>query len=73
MTDASHCVDRLTKKQKDILVFIANEYSQKEISETMSLSVNAVSCQVKQMYKKLEVSGAVGATKIAIKAGLIGI
>lgn len=47
---------RLTKREKEILDFICNGYTNIEISNTLKLSPNTVKVHVKHIYQKIDVT-----------------
>jgi DNA-binding NarL/FixJ family response regulator len=51
----------LTRRETDILECLARGFSNKEIAEQLSLSVETVSWHLKQIYEKLHVHGRTGA------------
>ena len=48
-------VPTLTKREHEVLGFIAKGYSYKEIADALNLSVHTVSSHIKQIYRKLAV------------------
>lgn len=63
--------ERLTSREKDILVYIANGYKKKEIGISLELSENTIKEYVKIIYHKLEINSISEATYIALNSGLI--
>lgn len=63
--------DSITDRELEILKLISLEYSGKEISEALYISVNTVETHRKNLLKKLNVKGTVGLVKFALKHNLI--
>jgi len=61
----------LTKREKEILKLIAEEYTGPEISAYLHISLNTVETHRKNLVQKLGVKGSIGLVKYAIKHGLI--
>lgn len=57
----------LTEREKDTLKLIANEYSTKEIANSLSISVNTVETHRKNLIRKLKVKNVVGLALYAHK------
>jgi DNA-binding NarL/FixJ family response regulator len=62
---------RLTKREVEVLVLIANGFSSKEVSERLFVSKRTVDFHLANIYEKLKVSNRVQAFRVAIKLGLI--
>ncbi|AOW20409.1 response regulator [Urechidicola croceus] len=61
----------LTDREKEILILIGQEYSTREISDSLFISVNTVETHRKNLIKKLKVKNAVGLAVYAYKNKLI--
>lgn len=61
----------LTKREKEILKLIAEEYTGPEMSAHLHISLNTVETHRKNLVAKLGVKGSIGLVKYAIKHGLI--
>jgi DNA-binding NarL/FixJ family response regulator len=61
----------LTKREKEILKLIAEEYSNQQIADTLFISLRTVETHRLNITQKLGVKNAAGLVKEAIKRGLI--
>jgi len=61
----------LTRREKEILQLIIQEYSNQEISEKLFLSLRTVENHRFNLQQKLDVKNTVGLVKIAIQMGLV--
>ncbi|MCU7550067.1 response regulator transcription factor [Chitinophagaceae bacterium LB-8] len=61
----------LTKREKEILKLIANEYSNQQIADALFISLRTVETHRLNLTQKLGVKNAAGLVKEAIKRGLI--
>ena len=61
----------LTKKEIEVLKFIAQEYSNQEIAERLNCGIRTVDTHKRNLIKKLEVRNVVGLVKYAIKMGVV--
>lgn len=62
---------QLTKREKEILILIAQELSTKQIAEKLFISVNTVETHRKNLMAKLHAKNVTGLVKFAIQVGLI--
>lgn len=62
---------QLTGREIEIITLIALEYSGKEISEQLFISMNTVETHRKNIMKKLQVKGTISLVKFALKNNLI--
>ncbi|GAB4006545.1 response regulator transcription factor [Glycomyces albus] len=69
--EASPLIERLTERERDILVLLANGKSNAEISAQVYLGIGTVKDHVSSILNKLEVSNRVQAALIADRAGLL--
>jgi len=56
----------LTKKQREILNLIFNEYSNRQIADSLKISVRTVETHRKNIYRKTGTSGIVSLIKYAL-------
>ncbi len=61
----------LTKREREVLTLIAQEYSNVDIAEKLFLSVETINSHRKNLLRKLDVKNTVGLVKYAIQQGLI--
>jgi len=59
----------LSDQQKDILVYLVNDYSSSEICGLMGIMPGTLSSQCNRIYTKLGANRRAGAVQIAIAAG----
>lgn len=67
----SNFLPSLSERELTIITLISMEYSGKEISECLFISMHTVESHRKNLIKKLNVKGSVGLVKYAIKNNLI--
>ncbi|MGZ9676273.1 response regulator [Flavobacterium sp. GNP001] len=63
--------DNLTEREREIITLIALEFSGKEISEQLFISVNTVETHRKNIMKKLDAKNSISLVKYALKKKLI--
>ncbi|MGX7668487.1 response regulator [Flavobacterium pedocola] len=63
----------ISEREMEILKLISMEYSGKEISDALYISVNTVETHRKNLMKKLKVKSTIGLVKFAYKNNLINI
>jgi len=61
----------LTDREKEIIQFIANEYTSEEIAEKLFTSKNTIDTHRKNMFYKLQVKNIAGLIKKAIYLGVV--
>lgn len=61
----------LTKREKDVLKLIAEEYTTQEIADKLFLSKHTIESYRKNLISKLNVKNLAGLTRYAIKLGLV--
>ena len=61
----------LTKRQREVLILVAEGYSSKEISEKLDISVRTVQRHRANIQKSLDLEGSVDMVKYALRKGLI--
>lgn len=62
---------KLSRREIEILRYFANGLSNKEVADTLNLSVHTIETHRKHIYAKLKVSNASELTKKAIEIGII--
>ena len=67
----SELISILTGREIEIITLISLEYSGKEISEQLYISVNTVETHRKNIMKKLDLKNSIGLVKYAIKNNLV--
>ncbi len=66
-------LDRLTARQREILVLIAEGQSTKEIAQALNISVKTVESHRAQLTERLNIHDVAGLVRLAIKTGLVRI
>jgi two-component system nitrate/nitrite response regulator NarL len=61
----------LSRRERQVLMLIAQEYSNKEIATRLRVGLRTVESHREQIMKKLDIHGVVGLTKYAIAKGLV--
>jgi len=61
----------LTKKESNVLSFIAQEFTNQEIADRLDCSIRTVDTHKRNLIKKLEVKNVVGLVRCAIKMGVV--
>ena len=64
-------MESLSKREKEVLKLIAEEFTTQEIADQLFLSKHTIESYRKNLISKLEVSNLAGLTKYAIKLGLL--
>lgn len=64
-------VTNITKRELEILQLVVKEFTTKEISEQLTISVNTIDTHRKNIMKKLKVKNTIGLVKYAIKHDLV--
>ncbi|MGB0895721.1 MAG: response regulator [Flavobacteriaceae bacterium] len=64
-------VTNITKRELEILQLVVKEFTTKEISEQLTISVNTIDTHRKNIMKKLNVKNTIGLVKYAIKNDLV--
>ncbi len=64
-------IQSLSKREKEVLKLIAEEFTTQEIAEQLFLSKHTIESYRKNLISKLEVRNLAGLTKYAIKIGLL--
>lgn len=61
----------LTKREEEVLTYIAKGFNRSEIAEQSGVSVHTIATHVRNIYSKLDISSRAEATVEAIRRGLI--
>ncbi len=64
-------IPELSKREKEVLKLIGDEYTTKEIADLLFISQNTVETHRKNMFSKLNVKNVAGLIKMALKNNLI--
>ena len=64
-------VKSITKRELEILQLVVKEFTTKEISEQLTISINTIDTHRKNIMRKLEVKNTIGLVKYAIKHDLV--
>jgi two-component system response regulator NreC len=70
LDQASTKIEVLTDKEKEILRYIVNGYSNNDIAEEISISVRTVETHRANIMRKLEINKLVDLVKFAIQNGI---
>jgi len=62
---------RLSKREKEILGLVLEEFSNIEIADKLSLSLRTIENHKYNLFRKLDVKNAVGLIKVAMQRGLL--
>ncbi|OJJ22995.1 hypothetical protein BKI52_01180 [marine bacterium AO1-C] len=54
-TATDHLIEQLTKREREILYFLAQEYQNKEIASELNLGLSTVKTHVANIYQKLDI------------------
>jgi LuxR family maltose regulon positive regulatory protein len=68
---SEHVTPQLTLREKEVLAFLAEGLTQKEIADKLYLSVDTVKKYLKLLYSKLMVDNKISAVQKAKKVGLL--
>lgn len=66
-------LDKLTDREREVLVLIAGGRSNKEIADQLNLGVRTVETHRERVMRKLAIHSVAGLTKFAIAHGLVGL
>ena len=70
-TGAASSLERLTPRQREILQFVAEGYTTKEIASALALSVKTVEMHRAQLMEALDIHDIAGLVRYAIRMGVI--
>lgn len=62
---------KITSRETEILVLIANGYTRRDISNSLGISTNTAASHINNLYQKLAISSVAEATQIAVREGLL--
>ena len=71
--DKSNAVMRLTCRERDVLLRIADGLSNKEIAQVLTIGVRTVETHRERIMKKLDIHSIAGLTRFAIAQGMISL
>jgi DNA-binding NarL/FixJ family response regulator len=71
MGDSSDGLSRLTRREKQVLVHIAEGHNSKKTAEILNLSVKTIDIYRRNLKSKLEIQTVAGLTRYALAKGLI--
>jgi len=63
--------DRISAREKEILVLIASGYTRRDISNTLGITIHTAASHIHHIYQKIGISSVAEATQIAISEGLL--
>jgi len=63
-------LERITNREKEVLVLIAHGYSRKEIASSLKISSNTAARHISNIYSKLDIHSVAEATRLAIANNL---
>ena len=64
-------MERLTPRQREILVLIAEGQTTKEIARNLNISVKTVESHRSQLMERLDIRDVAGLVRFAIRTGLV--
>lgn len=70
-TGAANSLERLTPRQREILQFVAEGYTTKEIASALALSVKTIEMHRAQLMEALDIHDIAGLVRYAIRMGVI--
>ncbi|HYX30561.1 MAG TPA: response regulator transcription factor [Pyrinomonadaceae bacterium] len=70
-TEQQALVDKLTPRQREILVLIAEGRSTKQIARALNISVKTVESHRAQLTERLDIHDVAGLVRLAIRTGLV--
>jgi two-component system nitrate/nitrite response regulator NarL len=71
--DAATPVARLTNREREVLLYIADGFSNKEIATQLNIGVRTVETHRERIMRKLEIHSIAGLTRFAIAHGLVSL
>ena len=66
-------VERLTCREREVLIQIADGFSNKEIASRLGVGVRTVETHRERIMRKLDIHSVAGLTKYALSRGLVGL
>ncbi|MEA3244887.1 MAG: response regulator transcription factor [Gemmatimonadota bacterium] len=70
---AENELDRLTPRQRQVLTFVANGHTSREIAETLGVSVKTVEAHRSEIMDRLAIRDVPGLVRFAVRTGLVGL
>ena len=64
-------IGRLSSRETEVLVLLANGYSRNEISESLGVRYNTACSHISNIYSKLSITNVAEATQIAMRSGVL--
>lgn len=64
-------LEKITSREQEILILIANGYTRRDISNTLGITVHTAASHIHHIYQKLSISSVAEATQLAISEGLL--
>jgi two-component system nitrate/nitrite response regulator NarL len=71
--DAATPVARLTNREREVLLYIADGFSNKEIATQLDIGVRTVETHRERIMRKLDIHSIAGLTRFAIAQGLVSL
>jgi two-component system nitrate/nitrite response regulator NarL len=71
--DAATPVARLTNREREVLLYIADGFSNKEIASQLDIGVRTVETHRERIMRKLDIHSIAGLTRFAIAQGLVSL
>ncbi len=71
MPGSTNLVDRLSRREFQVMIMVANGLTNREVSEKLCLSPKTVSTYRSRIMEKLEVSNEVDLVRVAVKMGVV--
>lgn len=71
--DKSHPLGRLTNREREVLLYIAEGFSNKEIACQLNIGVRTVETHRERIMRKLDIHSIAGLTRFAIAQGLVSL
>ena len=68
---ANNVIDLLTDREKQVLALLAHGYTRREIGGSLGISANTSARHIANIYRKLDISTAAEAVRVALEAGYI--
>jgi two-component system nitrate/nitrite response regulator NarL len=72
-TDNSAPLTRLTNREREVLLFIAEGFSNKEIATQLDIGVRTVETHRERIMRKLDIHSIAGLTRFAIAQGVVSL
>lgn len=72
-TDSSAPMTRLTNREREVLLYIAEGFSNKEIACQLTIGVRTVETHRERIMRKLDIHTIAGLTRFAIQQGLVSL